>query len=61
MLIKLPGCFSYSGDLALVCEFSEADTANSVLTHISMGTAADLASIVLTGGELLRSLLLNLH
>ena len=57
----LPACFLYARDLALVCEFTEADTADAVLTKISMGTAADLASVISAGRELRLSLLLKYH
>ena len=54
----LPACLLYSGDLALVGKIAEADTADTVLTEICMGTAADLASVILSGGVFLRPLLL---
>jgi len=57
----LPACFLYARDLALVCKFTEADTADAVLTKISMGTTANLAAVVLSGRELLGSLLLENH
>ena len=60
-LKSLPAGLLYAGDLALVSEVSEADTADTVLTHISVGTAADLTSVVLTGGILLGLLLLEYH
>ena len=50
-----------AGDLALVSQLTEADTADAVVAKVSMGTAADLAAVVLTGGELCRSLLLQNH
>jgi len=59
--IKLPGCLSYSGNLALVCELTEADTADTVLTKISMRSATDLASVVCASRELRLSLLLEYH
>jgi len=59
--ITLPACLSYAGDFTLVSKFSEADTANSVLTKISMRSSADLASGVFSCGELLLSLLLDDH
>ena len=55
---NLPGRFSYAGDLALVGKLTEADTADTVLAEICMRTSADLTSVVLTGGELLGTLLL---
>ena len=57
----LPGCFANAGDLALVGQLTEADTADTVLAEVSMGTTADLAAVVLAGGELGRSLLLEDH
>jgi len=59
--LLLPRSFSYAGDLALVRKFSEADTADTVFAEVSVGTTADLASVVLTGGELLLFLLLVDH
>ena len=58
---NLPRSLLNSGDLALVGEFSEADTAYAVVTQIGVGTTADLAAIVLSGRELRRSLLLDFH
>ena len=58
---KLPAGLLHAGDLTLIREVSEADTADTVLTHVSMGTAADLATVVLTGGVLLSLLLLEYH
>ena len=54
----LPRSLSYARDFALVREFSEANTADTELTEICVGTSADLAAIVFSGGELLISLLL---
>ena len=53
--------FADAGDLALVRQLAEADTADAVVTQIGVGTAADLAAVVLAGGELSRSLLLKDH
>ena len=53
--------FADAGDLALVRQLAEADTADAVVTQIGVGTAADLAAVVLAGGELSRSLLLEDH
>jgi len=57
----LPGCFLYARNLALVCEVTEADTADTELTEISVRASADLAAVVLSGGELLSLLLLVNH
>ena len=53
----LPRSFLYARDLALVSQFTEADTADTVLAEISMGASADLAAIVFSCGELLLLLL----
>ena len=50
-----------AGDLALVSQLTEADTADAVVAQISVGAAADLAAVVLAGGELSRSLLFQNH
>ena len=42
----LPGCLSHAGDFAFVGKIPEADTADTELTEICMGTAADLATVV---------------
>ena len=57
----LPGCLSHAGNLTLVSEFTEADTADTVLAEISVGTSADFAAVVFTGGILLLFLLLKDH
>ena len=59
--INLPRSFSDAGDLAFICQLTEAYTANAVVTQISVGTTADFAAIVLSGRELRRSCLLDLH
>ena len=58
---KLPAGLAHAGDLALVSQLTEADTANAKLTKVGMWSAADLASIVLTSRELLFLLLLEFH
>ena len=57
----LPRCLSDTGDLALIGQLAEADTADAVVTQIGMGTAADLAAVVVAGGELGFFLLLENH
>ena len=57
----LPACFSYAGDLTLVSKLPEADPANTVFSEVSMRSAADLAAVVSTSGELRSPLLLDLH
>jgi len=58
---NLPAGFFNAGDLALICQLTEADTADAVVAEVSVGTAADLAAVVLTGGELGAALLLKNH
>jgi len=58
---KLPTGFSYTGDLALVSQLTEADTAYAVVTQVSVGSAADLAAVVAAGRVLSLSLLLQNH
>ena len=50
-----------AGDLALVSQLTEADTAHAIVTQVSVGAAAQLAAVVLTGRELSRGLLLQDH
>ena len=57
----LPACLLYAGDLTLVSKLSEADSADTELTHVSVGSAADLASVVGASGKFRRSLLLSYH
>ena len=57
----LPAGFADAGDLALVRQLTEADTADAVVAQVSVGTAADLAAVVSTNGELRLRLLLEYH
>ena len=57
----LPAGLANAGDLALVSQLTEADTANTVVAQVSVGTAADLAAVVAAGRELSLSLLLLDH
>ena len=52
---------AHTGDLALVGQLPEADTADTVVTQVSVGTAAQLAAVVLASGKLRRGLLLQDH
>ena len=52
---------SHAGDLALVRQLTEADTADAVVAQVSVGSTADLAAVVLAGGELRLALLLEDH
>jgi hypothetical protein len=54
----LPGRLSDSRDLAFISQVTEADSADSVIPQVSVRTAADLAAVVASGGELGFSLLL---
>ena len=56
-----PRGFFDSGDLALISQLSEADTADAVVAEICMGAAANLAAIIVASGELGLTLLLYLH
>jgi len=58
---KLPAGLLNAGNLALICQLAEANTADAVVAQVGMGTAADLAAVVLTGGVLGGLLLLDLH
>ena len=57
----LEGSLAHAGDLALVRQLTEADTADAVVAQVSVGTAADLAAVVGAGGELRRGLLFENH
>jgi len=59
--LGLPGSLPDAGDLALVSQLTEADTADAIVTQVSVGAAADLAPVVAAGGKLGLSLLLELH
>jgi hypothetical protein len=61
MFAVLPACLSYTGNFALVSEFTEADTAYSVLTEVGVGSTTDLASVISASGELRLLLLLKYH
>ena len=52
---------THTGDLALVGQLPEADTADAVVTQVGVGTAAQLAAVVLASRILRRSLLLQDH
>ena len=57
----LPACLLYARDLTLVSKLSEADSANAELAEISVGSSADLASVIGTSGKFRCSLLLSYH
>ena len=57
----LPASLLYARNFALVSEVTEANTADSALTEICVGTTTDLASVVAAGGELGLCLLLQNH
>ena len=53
--------FADAGDLALVRQLAEADTADAVVAQVGVGTTADLAAVVTASRELGGTLLLELH
>ena len=57
----LPAGFADAGDLALVRQLTEADTADAELAKVGMRPATDLASVIFARRELLLSLLLEFH
>ena len=57
----LPGSFLHAGNLTLVSQLSEADTADAVVAQVRMRTTADLAAGVSTSGVLGLSLLFHFH
>ena len=60
-MVCLPGSLADTGDLALISQRAEADTANAVVAEVGMGSAADLASVVGSCGKFRCSLLLVDH
>ena len=58
---NLPRSLLDAGDLALVSQLTEADTADAVVAQVSVGAATDLAAVVAAAGELRLSLLLQNH
>ena len=50
-----------AGDLALISQLTEADTADAELAKVGMRPATDLASVIFARRELLLSLLLEFH
>ena len=61
VILTLETGLADAGDLALISQLTEADTADAVVAQVSVGAAADLAAVVLAGGELSRSLLFENH
>ena len=47
--VFLPASLAYSGDLALVSQLSEADTADAVLLENGVGSSAEVAACVSSG------------
>jgi len=45
----LPRSFSYSRNLAFVCEVSKADAANTEVTEVGVRATADFAAVISTG------------
>lgn len=58
---RLPRSLANAGNLALISQLAEANSAYAVVAEIGVRTATDLAAIVLAGGELGRTSLLDLH
>ena len=58
---KLPRSLLDTGDLALISQFTEADTADAVVTQVSVGSSADVAAVVAASRELRFLLLLQNH
>ena len=56
--VFLPACLTYTGNFALVSKFTEADTADAVFAQVRMGTSANFAAGILSGGVFLLLLLL---
>ena len=57
--LTLPAGLADTGNLTLVGQLPEADTAYAVIAQVSMGSAADLAAVIAAAGELRLSLLLQ--
>ena len=55
---SLPAGFFHTGNLALIGQLTEADTANAVVAQVSVGSTTNFASVVVAAGELRRLLLL---
>ena len=58
---RLPGRLLDAGNLSLVGQLAEADTADAEITQVRVRAAADLAAVVSTGRELRLRLLLEDH
>jgi len=59
--VLLPACLFDSGNFAFVSEFAETNSAYTVFSEITVGSAADLASVIAPDRELGVSLLFYLH
>lgn len=57
----LPACFSYAWDLSFVCQFTEANTADTIFSQICMWTSTDSATAVFSCREFLFALLFDFH
>ena len=47
----LPACLLDTGDLSLIGQFAETNSANAIFSQISVGTAADLAARICLSGK----------
>jgi hypothetical protein len=59
--VLLPACLFDSGDFALIGELTEANSAYTVFSEITVGSSADFASVVSPYREFRSSLLFYLH
>ena len=57
-MVFLPGCLFNAGDLTLIGQLSEANTADTVVSQICVRTAANFAAVVAAAGKLSFLLLL---
>ena len=57
----LPAGFLYAGNLSLISQFAEADSADTIFSEVCMRTAADPAAVIFSCGELLLALLFDFH
>ena len=57
----LPRRLLNAGNLTLVSEITEANTADAEFTEVCVGTSTDLTSVILASGVLLYLLLLEYH
>jgi len=61
VLPELPACFLYARDFSSISAFTEANTANSIFTKITMRSTANLATVIFSCRIFLFSLLFENH